>query len=167
MVASNYGPLAKLQEKYPGVKISGSGQAIFVNDTQATPQLPRPHYLALLHVKDPTTHRYAHFAYRFNIDSPFNVLQVSQQLPLQAAQDEDGGAGFAFAAGIGIRDRQVVITYAAGDFESRALVLTLWKLDDLFNPDHVQEDEDQTSVDGNGQSSPPSDVVAPVVFGCS
>jgi len=168
LVYSNYGPLTKLQAKFPGYFLSGSGQAIFVNDTDATPQLPSPHYLALFHVKDPRTHKYAHFAYRFNIDPPFQMLQVSQQLELQAARAEDGGAGFAFASGIGIRDRQVVITYSSGDYESRALVLTLWKFDDLFNPDHVKKEvKAQALADVKGKSMPPGDVLAPVVFGCS
>jgi len=137
-VYSNFGPLTKLQAEQPGLFFSGSAQAVFVNDTEATPQLPRPHYLALFHVRDPRTHRYAHFAYRFHADPPFQILQVSAQLPLRAARAEGAGPGIAFASGLGVRDRQVVISYAAGDREARALVMTLWKLDDMFNPDHVE-----------------------------
>jgi len=152
-VSSSFGPLTKLKEKFPGLVISGSAQAVFINDTEATPQLPRPHYLALFHVKDPKTHRYAHFAYRFNPDPNFEILQVSAQLPLKAARSEDGGAGISFASGLGIRDRQVVISYAAGDRESRALVMTLWKLDDMFNPDHVEQEADSPSP-ASGSASP-------------
>mmetsp|Transcript_106876 Transcript_106876/g.330172 ORF Transcript_106876/g.330172 Transcript_106876/m.330172 type:complete len:596 (-) Transcript_106876:28-1815(-) len=133
-VYSNYGPLTRLQAQQPGLFFSGSAQAVFVNDTEATPQLPRPHYLALFHVRDPKSGRYAHFAYRFNADPPFQILQVSTQLPLRAARSEEGGPGFAFASGLGIRDRQGVVSYGAGDRESRALVMTLWRLDDLFSP---------------------------------
>lgn len=160
-VYSNFGPLTKLQAEFPGLFFSGSAQAVFVNDTEATPQMPRPHYLGLFHVKEPKTGRYAHFAYRFNVDPPFQILQVSTQLPLSAAQSDEGGPGIAFASGLGIRDRQVVISYAAGDRESRALVMTLWKLDDMFNPDHVHKSPHKPKADKKAEKSPPPSPLIP------
>lgn len=59
--------------------------------------------------------------------------QVSSQLPLLAAKGNEGGAAFAFASGLALRVREVVITYAAGDTDARALVLPLQKLDALFS----------------------------------
>jgi len=146
-VYSNYAPLTRLQAKYPGYFLSGSAQAVFVNDSAATRRWPRPHYLALLHIKDPNTSRYAHFAYRFNTDPPFQILGLSRQLPLRAARAEGGGPGIAFASGLGLRDRQVVISYAAGDREARALVMTLRKLDDLFAHDGEDGAEESSETE--------------------
>jgi len=129
---SNFAPLVRLQAARPGLAFRGSAQALYVNDPKATPNLPTPHYLSLLHVVDTKTHRYAHFAYRFSPDPPFGILQVSSQLPLRAARAEDGGVGLAFVSSLAVLDRQVVISYSAGDRDSRALMLTMWRLDALF-----------------------------------
>ena len=51
-----------------------SVQAVFVNNSEATPSLARPHYLALLHLFDSRTGRYAHHAYRFGAEPPFMIL---------------------------------------------------------------------------------------------
>merc|ERR1712080_810635 len=132
---STYSPILSVQTAHPGWEFRGSAQALYINDTDATPNLREPHYLALFHVVDVDTHRYAHFAYRFSPRPPFQILQVSSQLPLQTARAE-GGAGvpFAYVSSLAVRKRQVIIAYTAGDRDSRALVLTLWKLDSLFGP---------------------------------
>lgn len=129
---SNFAPLVRLQAAQPGLAFRGSAQALLIDDPPATPNLPKPHYLAFLHVVDTKTHRYAHFAYRFAVEPPFDILQVSSQLPVRAAQTDDAGVGFAFVSGVAMRDRQVVISYAAGDRDPRALVMTLWRLDEMF-----------------------------------
>lgn len=49
-------------------------QAVLVNNTAATPSLPREHYLALLHLHDSRTGKYAHYAYRFGAEPPFMML---------------------------------------------------------------------------------------------
>merc|ERR1712039_442050 len=103
------------------------------DDARATPNLPKPHFLALLHVVDTKTHRYAHFAYRFDTKPPFGILQVSGQLQLKAAHAEGGGEGFAYVSSLAVRNREVVVSYAAGDRDPRALILTLWRLDAYFN----------------------------------
>jgi len=130
---SNFAPLVRLQQLHPNLAVRGSAQALFIDDPLATANLPRKHYLALMHIVDPRTRRYAHFAYRFNNEAPFEVLQVSTQLPLLAAHSEEGDAGFAFASGLALRGNQVVISYAAGDRASRVLVLSLEKFDRLFS----------------------------------
>jgi len=137
---TNFPPLVEVQAKNPGYAFSGSAQAVLMNCSTCTSLLPTPHYLALFHIKDPKTGRYAHFAYRFKADPPFQILQVSAQLPLMAARAEDGGAGFAFASGLAVKDDwMVVITYSAGDRESRALILTLEDLDGLFGAHNSTE----------------------------
>lgn len=129
---SNFAPLVRLQQVQPTLAVRGSAQALFVDDPLATANLPRAHYLGLLHIVDPKTHRYAHFAYRFNHEAPFEIMQVSSQLPLLAARASDGGEGFAFASGLALRGSQVVISYAAGDAESRVLIMAMERLDALF-----------------------------------
>jgi len=143
-IMSTYGPLSTLQGKYPGLAISGSARAVFVNETGATPNMPHPHYLALFHIKNPKNSSYVHYAYRFNPDPPFHILQVSAQLPLRAAQPEQqGSVPFAFASGLtvgvvggGVGGQRVMISYAAGDLEPRMLVLSLEKFDSYFDPKH-------------------------------
>lgn len=130
---SNFPPLVRLQQMQPGWAVRGSAQAVLVDDPLATSTLPRAHYLGLLHIVDTKTHRYAHFAYRFSNKVPFEILQVSTQLPLLAARESNGGAGFAFASGLAMRGQQVLITYAAGDSDPRVLALPLQKLDSLFS----------------------------------
>jgi len=130
---SSFSPLVSLQAKYPSVAIRGSTQAILVDDPDATPRLRKPHYLALIHLVDVHTNQYAHFAYRFNYEAPFQILQVSSQLPLFAGRPDGASKqGFAFASGLALRNQQVIITYAAGDSDARALVMPLQRLDVMF-----------------------------------
>jgi len=133
---SSHMPLVWLQDKHPGYVVSGSGQAVFVDHSNSTPYLPGPHFLALFHIKKPSTQQYAHFAYRFASSPPFQMLQVSAQLPLRTLTSMDGGRrnAFAFASGLALQDGIVAVTYTAGDRESRVMLLTLEKLDALFDP---------------------------------
>jgi len=132
-------PLVRLQNENPDCVISGSGQAVFVEHPNSTPNLPRSHFLALFHVKRPSTKEYSHFAYRFSDNPPFQVLQVSAQLPLRTltSNDDSGKTAFAFASGLAMQNGNVAVTYTAGDRESRVLLLTLEKLDALFDPDQA------------------------------
>jgi hypothetical protein len=132
---TTFTPLRRLQQQ--GLRVRGSGQAVLVDDTLATPNLPRKHYLALLHVVDPVKKSYVNYAYRFGSDPPFPILQVSSQLPLSALSagghsKVHGKVPFAFASGLALVNRTVVITYGSGDREARALVLTLERIDKMF-----------------------------------
>ena len=62
-------------------------QAVFVNNTEATPSLARPHYLALLHLFDSSTGRYAHHAYRFGAEPPFMTLGEELEDALKSARN--------------------------------------------------------------------------------
>lgn len=130
--STTFRPLQRITQESPHVQIRGSAQAVFVNNSQATPSLARPHYLALLHLYDVSTGRYAHHAYRFGAEPPFMMLQMSSALPLTEAASRPGGTPFAFASGLAVQGNTVVISYGAGDRDARALVMTLDKLDDLF-----------------------------------
>jgi len=135
MHSTSFQPLQKLLRENPSLEVRGSGQAMLINDTQATPQLPRAHYLALLHIFNKRTSTYSHFAYRFSPEPPFSILQVSEELPLLAAPPSDRfGSSFAFASGLALSPsgKTVVVSYGAGDRESRALVLSLRRLDEMF-----------------------------------
>jgi len=138
-ILSSHLPLVRLQKEHPEYVISGSGQAVFIDHPSSTPHLSSSHFLALFHVKRPSTKEYGHFAYRFSDRPPFQVLQVSAQLPLRAlaSEDDDGQTAFAFASGLAMQDGVVVVTYTAGDRDSRVLLLTLEKLDALFDPDQA------------------------------
>jgi hypothetical protein len=130
---TNFPALQDLAPSKSSYKIRGSGQAVLVNDTEATPNLQRAHFLALFHVYDESSHRYANYAYRFTPEPPFAVLQVSEELPLmKAASDESAMPAFAFASGLAVQNRTVVIAYGAGDRDARALVMTLDRLDEFF-----------------------------------
>lgn len=131
--SSKFQPLQTLTNDNVDLEVRGSGQALFVNDPEATPNLPRPHYLALLHLFDASSGRYATYAYRFGPTPPFLMLQISSPLPLTEAEAEIGGIPFAFASGLALFNRTVVITYGAGDRDSRSLVLRLERLDEMFN----------------------------------
>jgi len=148
-------PLRRLQARRPDLAIRGSGQAVLVNDTRATPRLQRPHYLALLHISHPSTGEYNHFAYRFNAEPPFQVLQVSEQLPLQVAEPDRGGIAFAFVSGLSLHGDTVVVTYGAGDVESRALVMSLGRLDDMFQCRNANLAESGSSEGGAANSTAP------------
>ena len=130
--STSFGPLRKVVQEFPHVRIRGSASAIFVNNTEATPSLPRPHFLALLHLYDTKTGRYAHHAYRFGAEAPFLMLQMSDKLPLTEAAAMPGGVPFAFASGLAVYESTVVISYGAGDRDARALVMTLERLDEMF-----------------------------------
>jgi hypothetical protein len=132
---SSFAPIGAVRAKHPEWEFRGSAQALHIWDTEATPNLKVPHYLALFHVFDTETHQYAHFAYRFSPKAPFQILQVSAELDLQTAQAEEGtGVHFAYVSSLAVKNRQVIIAYTAGDRDSRALVLSLRKLDSLFGP---------------------------------
>jgi len=130
--STTFRPLQRVVQENPHVRIRGSAQAVYVNNSQATPNLARPHYLALLHIFDTSTGRYAHHAYRFGAEPPFMMLQLSSKLPLTEAAATPGGVPFAFASGLAVHSGTVVITYGAGDRDARALVMTLDRLDEMF-----------------------------------
>eukprot|EP00931_Biecheleriopsis_adriatica_P042205 TRINITY_DN2405_c0_g1_i1.p1 TRINITY_DN2405_c0_g1~~TRINITY_DN2405_c0_g1_i1.p1 ORF type:complete len:1055 (+),score=183.52 TRINITY_DN2405_c0_g1_i1:126-3167(+) len=130
--STSFRPLQRIVQENPSIRIRGSAQAVFVDDPSATPNLPYPHHLALLHLYDMSSKRYAHFAYRFSAQAPFSMLQMSDQLPLTEAEAKPGGIPFAFASGLMLQNRTVAVTYGAGDRDARALVLTLERLDKLF-----------------------------------
>mmetsp|Transcript_81365 Transcript_81365/g.143597 ORF Transcript_81365/g.143597 Transcript_81365/m.143597 type:complete len:1943 (-) Transcript_81365:182-6010(-) len=130
---TSFKPLADIVKAYPNIAIRGSADAVYINDPDYTPNQPRPHYLAVLHLHDENTNRYAHFAYRFQAEAPFAILQLSKQLPLTEAEATAGGVHFAFASGLTVRDQTVAITYGAGDRDARALVMTLDRLDEMFD----------------------------------
>jgi peptidoglycan/LPS O-acetylase OafA/YrhL len=129
---SIFPPLAKIQAKSMNLAYRGSAQAIFVNDPKATPNLPQPHFLALLHATNTSVRQYQHYAYRFSADPPFRILQVSSELPLQKLRPSVSEAPIAFASGLARHRDEVIITYAAGDRDPRALFLSLRKLDEFF-----------------------------------
>jgi len=131
--STSFRPLQQIVKDKPSIAIRGSGDAVYVDDVDATPNQPRPHYLALLHLHDANTNRYAHFAYRFTAEAPFSILQLSEQLPLTEAEPTIGAQPFAFASGLALQGRTVVITYGAGDRDARALVMTLDRLDEMFS----------------------------------
>lgn len=124
--------LEEMQSRLLEMAIRGSAQAVYVNAPNATPHLPRPHYLALFHAADLKVRRYAHYAYRFSPKPPFQILQVSKVLPLEMLPPMPGAPAFAFASGLVVHDQQVILTYAAGDREPRALLMSLSRLDDFF-----------------------------------
>jgi len=131
--STGFEPLAALKRNNSHLEIRASGQAVFVNDTVATPSLPRPHFLAALHIFDSKLKTYSHFLYRFSDEAPFNILQVSSQLLLvEAKATESPGKPFAFVSGLAVVNRTVVISYGSGDRDARALVMTLDRLDELF-----------------------------------
>jgi len=131
--SSKFKPLQDLRTANSNMEVRGSGQAVWVDDPDRTPSLPNPHYLALFHIFDKSTRQYAHHVYRFSSTEPFQVMQVSSPLPLTEAESEVGGIPFAFASGLAVHNGTVVISYGAGDRDARALVLTLERLDDMFN----------------------------------
>eukprot|EP00931_Biecheleriopsis_adriatica_P097680 TRINITY_DN714_c0_g1_i4.p1 TRINITY_DN714_c0_g1~~TRINITY_DN714_c0_g1_i4.p1 ORF type:complete len:1084 (-),score=198.45 TRINITY_DN714_c0_g1_i4:118-3369(-) len=132
IASTTFGPLQKMARSNPALQIRGSAQAVLIEDFSATPNLPRAHYLALLHSYDKVTGRYAHFAYRFGAEPPFMMLQMSGQLPLTEAESKPRGVPFAFASGLALQNQTVVISYGAGDRDARALVVTLGWLDEKF-----------------------------------
>jgi len=132
LYSTSFRPLQRLLQERPGLEARGSGQAVYIDDREATPNLPQPHYLALMHLFDKVSGRYSHFAYRFDAAPPFVVLQLSAQLPLTEAEAVPGGVPFAFVGGLAVSDRTVAITYGAGDRDARALVLALETLDEMF-----------------------------------
>eukprot|EP00930_Biecheleria_cincta_P074908 TRINITY_DN620_c1_g1_i1.p1 TRINITY_DN620_c1_g1~~TRINITY_DN620_c1_g1_i1.p1 ORF type:complete len:1811 (+),score=282.52 TRINITY_DN620_c1_g1_i1:106-5538(+) len=131
--SSVFPPFVRLQEKMIDVALRGSAQAVFVDDVDNTPNLPLPHFVGLLHMTDTKTRRYAHFAYRFEPEPPFRIVQLSRQLPLQTLPPNTGSEfEFAFASGLAVLDGKVMITYASGDRDPRALLMSLERLDEFF-----------------------------------
>jgi len=133
LASTKFKPLQDLQTANPGMEVRGSGQAVWVDDPDRTSRLPNPHYLALFHIYDKATRQYAHHAYRFSSSEPFQMMQISSPLPLTEAESKTGGVPFAFASGLAVHNGTVVISYGAGDRDARALVLTLERLDQMFN----------------------------------
>eukprot|EP00931_Biecheleriopsis_adriatica_P049161 TRINITY_DN28425_c0_g1_i1.p1 TRINITY_DN28425_c0_g1~~TRINITY_DN28425_c0_g1_i1.p1 ORF type:complete len:1772 (+),score=388.07 TRINITY_DN28425_c0_g1_i1:296-5317(+) len=130
---SVFRPLSQVQSMADTMEFRGSATAVYIDDADATPSLKTPHFLALFHAVDTAKRRnYAHFAYRFSPDPPFEILQVSKELKLQELSPSVGAPPFAFVSGLAVRDRQVIISYTAGDRDSRALLLELNQLDELF-----------------------------------
>jgi hypothetical protein len=148
---SLFDPIRRIQTEHHGWEFRGSAQALYIDDPEVTPNIQEPHYLALFHVVDVKTKRYAHFAYRFSAHPPFHILQVSSQLPLQTARAEGSTAGvpFAFVSSLAVNNRLVIISYTAGDRDSRALFLTLWKLDSLFGTRAAEQETLATAALSN------------------
>jgi len=112
--------------------LRGSASAVRIEGNQrTTPHLPRAHYLGLFHAQS-TEGEYLHFAYRFSPSPPFEVLQVSRQLPLLGRPSSTSRHPFAFATGLAVVDDVVLLTYGSGDQESRLLVMELSEFDEYF-----------------------------------
>lgn len=130
--------LSELSVAQNNTFLKGSATAVFVDSPGLTPWLPRPHYLGLLHYSDQQgPYSYVTHAFRFEPDPPFRVLQLSDSLPLTEKhappeQGSDFTAPFAWASSLSLFEDTVVIGYGAGDKTSRALVLTLERLDQFF-----------------------------------
>lgn len=60
------------------------------------------------------------------------MLQMSERLPLSEAAATPGGIPFAFASGLAVHGDTVAISYGAGDRDARILVMTLQRLDEMF-----------------------------------
>jgi len=134
LYTSSFTPLQNLLAEHASWRARGSAQAVYVNDSSSTASLPKPHFLSLLHIFDKATGKYAHFAYRFNPEPPFQVWQLSAELRLETLASDVGGVSFAFASGLAVHHGKVVITYGAGDSDARALVMPLAKLEkDYFS----------------------------------
>jgi hypothetical protein len=143
---TSFNPLRSLSRQLGGAELRGSAQAVMVHGSAVlTPHYPSPHYLAMFHAHDPSTHRYVHFAYRFLSEPPFAVVQVSRQLPILERPGPSTKASFGFVTGLTFtpdddlsgtgnetKSGTVVITYGAGDDESRALVMSMSRLDSYF-----------------------------------
>lgn len=112
---SSYEPLARLSEEGTH-QMHGSATAVLHNGT----------FLALMHTIDGDG-MYQTMAYKFKAAPPFAVEAVSRPLPLQ------GVGGKNFASGLAVVDDKVVVTYGAGDAESRALVMSLEYFETLFH----------------------------------
>ncbi|CAJ1415009.1 unnamed protein product, partial [Effrenium voratum] len=124
--------LEDIQENRLDVALRGSAQAVYVDEPDITANLMKPHFLGLFHVADLKVRRYAHYAYRFSPEPPFAILQVSKPLPLLGLPPEVGSAPFAFASGLAVHGDQVILSYAAGDREPRAMLMSLGRLDAFF-----------------------------------
>jgi len=130
---TNYGPWQTLLLNNPDLRIRGSGTGVYVDQVGRTSSLPRPHYLAMMHIYDTATGRYYHFAYRFSPYPPFEVLQVSEELPIQSLASSSGTQAFSFVSGLSVDyDGNVLISYGAGDLDARVLSLSLDRLDQFF-----------------------------------
>lgn len=113
--------MAELAEAVGGShRIHGSGTAVEYDDG----------YLGLFHVVN-QDRRYVTMAYKFEAKPPFRIVAVSKPLPLQ-------GDGSAFASSLALPhgeagpDSKVVIGYGVKDAQSRALVLSIARLEELF-----------------------------------
>ena len=88
-------------------------------------------YLAIIHAKH--DRKYANFAVGFSQEFPFPVLHVSRMLPLSCKPRAQGAYGFngsmphtrlCFPTGLQLVERRLLISYGAGDAESR-----LWTIE--------------------------------------
>lgn len=121
LYSTTYLPLYRLRQKSPHVQIRGSGQAVLIDRPL---KLRQKHYLALLHIFDEVSGRYTNYAYRFQSEPPFRILQVSAPLPLTTA---------GIASGLAVHNDTVLVTYTASEVpEARALVMSLSQLDKFF-----------------------------------
>jgi len=138
--STTYAPLSTFLQANTAVRARGSGQALLI-DGEALDQtsISIPHFLGLMHLADIETGAYAHFAYRFSAEPPYEILQVSQQLPLQPATSRQSRKTFAFASGLSMHadadaasTHRIVVSYGAGDQESRVLIMPLSRFDEYF-----------------------------------
>jgi len=137
---SDFRPLSKLLEDNPSYRARGSGQAVLIDgEALAQTSMSTPHFLALMHLFDVDKGAYSHFAYRFSAEPPYEILQVSQQLPLKPATSPQSLKTFAFASGLAMHvdtdsgsTHRIVVSYGAGDRDARALIMPLTRFDEYF-----------------------------------
>jgi hypothetical protein len=132
--STSYAGFGRTKLAHPGIKIHGSGAATYV-EAGTSKTYPDAHYVAMFHYVSMSS-EYAHFAYRFAAEPPFDVVQVSEQLPLLAARSGMSDMpAFAGAAGISLVEDLVFVAYGSGDIESRALVMDFDIFDGFFCED--------------------------------
>ena len=115
---SAFSPLNDLASKVGEGKIRGSATA---------ERFGPDRFLALMHTKLEIGRGYTTMAYMFSDKPPFEIIAVSRPIPLS-------GYGKAFASGLKVLNNgsRILISYGVADKQSRAMMMTLQTLRDLF-----------------------------------
>eukprot|EP00798_Chlamydomonas_sp_ICE-L_P008750 gene8750-33611_t len=122
-----------LMAPFKDFSVHGGPPIIFVPANLSADR--QAHYLGIMHhiEKSKGGRLYRHFAYKISPLPPFNILAVSDELPVVYNKEMARTAWVIFVNGLYMSEEgTVVISYGAADAESRVLMLPIKELERLF-----------------------------------
>ncbi|GAX76774.1 hypothetical protein CEUSTIGMA_g4220.t1 [Chlamydomonas eustigma] len=127
-----------VMEKFASHDVHGGPPLVYVPASMSSSG--EPYYLGIMHHIERFSRGYIrlyrHFAFMVKPEPPFDILGVSDELPLLFNTSFKRTSFVAFVSGLDLnKDGMVYVSYGSADCEARILTLKVSEMEDLFTGD--------------------------------